>query len=68
MSHHLAALMKHKLAALVIAASTGCGAVAFVAAGSAAPPPPLSLGLAGAPPALPDRRAESSPNTESSEI
>ena len=53
MSHHLAALMKHKLAALVIAASTGGGAVAFVAAGSAAPPPPLSIAGTSAAVAIP---------------
>jgi hypothetical protein len=66
MSHHLAALMKHKLVALVIAASTGGGAVAFVAAGSAAPPPPLSIAgnsaavaIPSATPALPSPAAGS---------
>jgi len=79
MSHHLAALMKHKLAALVIAASTGGGAVAFVAAGSAAPPPPLSIAgtsaavaIPSATPALPSPAAGSAsalpPNTRLSAI
>jgi len=66
MSLPLAALVKHKLAALVIAVSTGGGAVAFVAAGNAAPPPPLSIAgisaavaIPSATPALPSPAAGS---------
>ena len=74
MSHHLAALMKHKLAVLVIAVSTGGGA-AFVGTGSAAPPPLLSIAgtsaavaIPSATPALPSPAAGSAsalpPNTK----